>query len=336
MSFKGANMGFRIRFIVGILAIAFASSNCMQEEQQARRLAEEQVQKRKNNIKAMFEKFDEPILQSQLPLLESKEVVSLSEEQAQFVRGRDTLISLLDALEKISDPSVLESVGGALRRTIVLGFKKGLNVELIQKLLPIMSDWQSNKWLFPYLRRNRYKKVLLLNNDGEEIEEELESVRLERLLEIKRAIVKTFTLWNDFMIQDTIKLPVPNSREVLQLDEPQQQFVGPRFYLLRLLRGKKENAQQVSAQELRRQHELLEGLVDLGCREGLSARVIEGLLRIGALQEGNKRLFAGLVRYGSHETTQGAVTEEGPVQELSEAVDHVREARASGYEQKKE
>ncbi|TET35306.1 hypothetical protein E3J61_02185, partial [Candidatus Dependentiae bacterium] len=183
-------MGFRIRFIVGILAIAFASSNCMQEEQQARRLAEEQVQKRKNNIKAMFEKFDEPILQSQLPLLESKEVVSLSEEQAQFVRGRDTLISLLDALEKISDPSVLESVGGALRRTIVLGFKKGLNVELIQKLLPIMSDWQSNKWLFPYLRRNRYKKVLLLNNDGEEIEEELE---------IKRAIVKTFTLWNDFM-----------------------------------------------------------------------------------------------------------------------------------------
>ena len=357
-------MNTRMKFLVGIVACTtFASSNGMgarredlvygdigelaqrsmekvrlrKEERQARMLEEEQLQKCKNNIEAMFEKWDGPIKQRQYPLLGDKEMALLNEAQARFVRGRDTTLGFLPLLVKAQDPSMLALAGKTLRETIVLGFKEGLNIELVQKLLPIMSDLQSNKRRFLLLRSQPgYGRVQLLNNDGEERAEELESALLGRLLEIKRVIMRMARAWNAPMIQDAIQLPVPGSREVLQLDKPQQQFVGPRDYLLKLWRGEQANIQKVSAQELRRQHELLDGLIDLGCREGLSARVIEGLLRIGALQEGNKKFFANFVRYGSHETTQAAAAAQiGDEQELAEAFGDLRLVRASGYARQK-
>ncbi len=302
------------------------SREVLREEQQARMLAEEQLQKRKKNIKAMLEKWDGPILQRHVPCLGDEERALLTKEQTQFVRGRDGVLGLLPRLARIDDPSKLALIGRTLRSTIVLGFKKGWSGEFIKQLVPIMVNVQFNKMRFPFFRSQpRYKIVPLLDDGSNENREELESERLGRRLEIKWTILRIAGAWNGPMIQDSIQLPEPNSSEVLRLDTPHQQFVGPRDYLLKLWRGRQKDIQKVSTQELGKQHQCLKDLIDLGCREGLSAQVIAGLLHIGFLREQNKKLFANLVRHASHEKTPA----------ITEAYSDFRLVCASGYAKKR-
>jgi hypothetical protein len=122
---------------------------------------------------------------------------------------------------------------------------------------------------------------------------------------IERAIVRTFLDWNEPVIQEQIELPKPYSREIVRLEKPQQQWVAWRDLLLRLLRHQKQIR---SFEQLRKEKNLQDNLVDLSCEQGTTAQIIAKLLQLQDVREKNRTLFKGIAEYGSHETIQAIYT----------------------------
>ena len=266
-------------------------------------------------------------------------LLSEAEAEAQFVRNRDSALTFLRVLRaNLGNLDVLRLAHNQLRETASLGFRKGLSAELILQVLRMQRSWEANKRLFPLLRRqpSHKSRVTLLDDAGNEMEDDQTHEDLATFLQLQQNIEETFSAWDAFMIQAQTPLPPPESPEVVRLEDHPKQFVGERDRALYLRSQEPGRVKELGP--LEHEQAVLERLVDLGCRKGLSADIIKQMLAIEEARARNKKYFERLLRYSSYETTQevAAAERRTPQSPFAQQYKHTLATIASLSQQAKE